>query len=273
MCRRFLLSLSLLLLLAARLNAQAPICDDEAAIDSAINALSRKYDYTSQGWQDACDSLLWLCPDLDQVWQMKAMPAIKTGDWYNCFSNLIHAVQIAPERWLPYQAFLKCLFVKDYAGALDDFRRCESMRPGGSTQDHSYNFYMGISCLGMRNLMPATTYLKKDVENQEKFRGKENVHYVSLFYWGLCQMMNGGYEEAKDALQRSLKVYPQYPEALFYYGLCLKREGREREAKTYFRKAGESIKAGYNSNEDQEFYVNYPFAISMTEVDAQLTGQ
>jgi len=82
MSHRFRLSLMCVVMLVCPMftRAQAPLCDNKKEIDNAINWISRTYDYTSLGWQNACDSLLGLCPDLDQVWQMKAMPAAKMGD-------------------------------------------------------------------------------------------------------------------------------------------------------------------------------------------------
>lgn len=272
MSLRFRRSILVLLLIAAPLigGAQAPFCDNEKKIDSTINWISKTYDYTSQGWQDACDSLLGLCPDLDQVWQMKAMPAIKTGDWYNCYSNLVHAVEIRPAIWLPYQAMLKCLFTKDYRGALKDFQRCDSMQKGGATQDHSYNFYMGLCCLGLKDFSRAAMYLKRDIGDQEKYRGPANVHFVSLMYWGLCQLQSGDYEGARASFQRSLKAYPKYPEALYYLGVCRKAQGQAKEAHSHFYAARESLLQGNHSNEDQEFYVNYPFSIGVKECEEQM---
>ncbi len=275
MSYRYLLSLLVAITLASpyRSRAQAPFCDDEKGIDSAIHWISRTYSYTSQGWQDACDSLLVICPDLDQLWQMKAMPGIKTGDWNGCFSNLVHAVEIKPDRWLPYQAFLKCMFVKDYAGALRDFGRCDTVARGAGVMDHSYDFFKGLCCLGLKDYKGAYAFLKRDIDNQVKFRGKENVHYVSLYYWGIYHYINGTYPEAVEAFRQVLKIFPQYPEPSFYLGMVLRKQGKESEALSCFRTAKESLLGGYNSNEDQEFYVNYPFAIGMQEVDEQLRGK
>ena len=258
---------------ASPLRAQAPLCDNEKAIDSAIDWISRTYNYTGQGWQYACDSLLIICPRLDQLWQMKAMPGIKMGDWHGCFSNLVHAVDINPERWLAYQAFLKCIFAKDYAGALKDFQRCDTLNPGAGTMDHSYDFFKGICCLGMNDLKGAYTFLKRDIDNQEKRRGSDNVHHVSLYYWGMYHYFNGTHEEAIAVFRRCLKTFPQYPEPSFYLGMTLRKLGRESEALACFRTAGESLLAGYNSNEDQEFYINYPYAIALPDVEEQIGGK
>jgi len=271
---KYLRSVLLVLVLAnaAPARAQAPFCDDVAGIDSAINWIARNYSYTSQGWQDACDSLLTICPDLDQVWQMKAMPAVKTGDWQGCFSNLVHAVQINPGRWLPYQAFLKCMFSKDYAGALRDFQRCDTLISGGGLMDHSYDFFQGLCCLGLKDKQGALYFFKKDIERQERHRGKENVHYVSLFYWGLHHYLDGKYAEAESAFRRCLRIFPQYPEPSYYLGMTLKATGRAGKALACFRTAAESLLAGYHSNEDQEIYVNYPYAIGMQELKVQIAA-
>lgn len=252
--------------------AQIFRCEDEAATDSAISFISSHYSYTGREWQNACDSLLAVCPALDWVWQMKAMPYIKLGDWHSCFSNLAHAVALNPARWLPYQAFLKCIFAKDYKGALAEFNSCDTLRTGSGVMDHSFDFYKGLCCLGMKDYRGTRFYLGRDISVQEQARGKENVHYVSLFYWGLYHYLIKNYTVAEQHFRRCLKVYPQYPEPLYYLGLTLNSLKRKAEAAACFTKAKESLNAGYNSNEDQEFYVNYPFAIAMREVEEQLAG-
>jgi len=262
--------ISCLLMGPATAVAQSPFCDNKASVDSAISSISQRFSYLSEDWQHACDSLLNICPDLDRVWQMKAMPAVKTGDWHACFSNLDHAIAFNTVRWLPYQAFLKCIFTKDYAGALADFNRSDTLVPGAGVMDHSFDFYRGLCGLGLKDYKTAFYYLQKDIERQEQHRGKDNVHYNSLYYWGLYHYLTGAHDKAEAVFRQCLKTYPQYPEPSYYLGMTLRAAGRKEEALGCFQKAKESLQAGYHSNEDSEFYVNYPYAIALREVEEQI---
>ncbi len=269
--RRLLSGFGLCLICLCPVKAQHAICNNAHARDSAIGHIGESYSYTSAGWQKACDSLLAVCPDLDQVWQMKAMPNIKMGNWEGCFSNLQHAVALNPKTWLAYQAFLKCLFAKDFRGALIDFRRCDTVVPGAGVMDHSYDFYRGLCYLGLKDYPTGLSLLKKDADRQAKAFGETNIHYVSVFYLGLAYFLNGQQDRAEVYLSQCLKSFPQYPEASYYLGMSFQARGRSKEAMACFRTAKTSLLAGYNSNEDQEFYVNYPFAISLREVEDQLS--
>lgn len=269
MWQKFLLSV--LLLPAFHTGyAQKSLCTDPVAADSAITHIQRSYSYTSEAWQLACDSLLAQCPDLDQVWQMKAMPNIKLGNWEKAYGPLSHAVALNPEQWLSYQAFLKCIFSKDYEGALVDFEACEKLIKGAGVMDHSFDFFRGLSYLCLGDLPNATAFLKKDVDAQVKSRGAGNEHFVLLLYWGICLFKDGKVLEAELTFRKSLAIYPQYPETNFYLGSVYAKTGKTILAKAYYKKSRQYLNEGYTSGEDQEPYVHYPFAIGQSEIDEAL---
>lgn len=259
------------LLMAGNAYCQQDRCADTHWADSAITYIQHHYDYTSRGWQDACDSLLAVCPKLDQVWQMKAMPNIKLGNWAQAYAPLRQAVQLNPQEWLPYQAFLKCIFSKDYEGALPELAQCEHMIAGAGVMDHSFDFFRGLCYLCLDSLPQATVFFKKDMVAQEQRRGRNDVHHVTLFYWGICQLKMKQYLGAELTFRRCLEIYPQYPEPNFYLGNVYAQTGKPVLAKAYWVKARQYLAQGYNSGEDQEFYVNYPFAIGVTDIDAALS--
>lgn len=265
---KWLLSVSVCVVLNSSSGwSQKRLCDDPAATDSAIHYIWQHHAYTTPQYQDACDSLLALCPELDQVWQMKAMPYIKLGNWEKCFAALEKAVVLNPRQWLPYQAFLKCIFTKDYEGAIPELKAADKLMPGSGTMDHSFDFFIGLSYLCLDSLEQAETYLGKDIGWQEKSRGKGNVHHVSLLYMGLCQLKMKHYLVAEKIFHQCLNIYPQYPEANYYMGELYALTGKKILAKAYFVKARQCYGQGYNSSEDQEYYINYPFAIGTTEAN------
>ena len=52
--------------------------------------------------------------------------------------------------------------------------------------DHSYPFWIGISYLKLNKLDSADYYVGLSVNNA-LLKGKEAVHYVDWFYWGLTK--------------------------------------------------------------------------------------
>lgn len=270
MWSKYLLSLLAIFMLVAPGSAQHSPCNNPAWTDSAITHIQQGYSYTTQEWQLACDSLLAICPGLDQVWQMKSMPNIKAGNWEAAYAPLQKAVALNPQEWLPYQAFLKCIFSKDYEAALPEFEQCEKMISGAGVMDHSFDFFRGLCYLGLDSQARAILFLQKDISDQVRRRGKNNVHHVSLLYLGVAQWKAGRTLDAELTLRQCLGIYPQYPEANFYLGAVYAQTGKKVLAKACFLKSRQYLLEGYNSSEDQEFYVNYPFAIGNTDIDEAL---
>jgi len=57
---------------------------------------------------------------------------------------------------------------------------------------------------------------------------------------------------------------------MYYKALILKKKKRQKEANELLEKAVEALKQGYKINEDNEMYVNYPFQITLHEVQEAL---
>ena len=270
MCWKFLLSISVVYLLqSGSTNAQVAFCDNEKAIDSAIHRIYR-FHYTSDDWQTACDSLLSICPKLDQVWQMKAMPNAKLGNWEACYKPLKNAVALNPKKWLSYQAFLKCVFTKDYEGAIIDFKEADKLAAGSGVMDHSFDFYLGLCYLRLDSLPAALKYFNADASYQEHRKGKGNVHPVSMFYLGICHLEMKHYALAEKCFNNCLKVYANYPEPNFYIAKQYILTNKKVLAKAYFVRAKKCLNEGYTSGEDQEYYVNYPYEITVSDIDEAL---
>ena len=272
MWQKLLLSTALCcMLFAGAALAQHALCEDQKAVDSMMHNIWRHHhDLFAEDYQIALDSLLAICPKVDYAWQQKSMPMSKTGNWQRSFDALKHAAALDPEQWLSYQAFIKCIFAKDYEGALPEFEACEKLIKGAGVMDHSFDFFRGLCYLCLDSLPQAALYLKKDVDGQEQHRGKGNVHHVSLFYWGICQLKMKKYLDAELTFRECVRIYPQYPEPNFYLGITYAATGKKVLAQAYFFKSKQYLGEGYNSGEDQEFYVNYPFAIGNEDVDDEV---
>lgn len=224
--------------------------------------------YMSEQWQKHCDSLLNICPNFDYIWEMKAMPHIKGGIYD--FASLNKAVSINPVRQLPYRAFMKCIFAKDYYGALLDLDSAEQLVHGGGIMDHSFSFYKGLCYLSIGKADSAVIYLQKDVSTQSKKMGVGNEHYNSLFYLGLAHLQAKQIQQAETYLIASIKAYSKFPEPNYYLGLLYLQKNEKIKAKTYFELAQSAIANGYNMNEDNNIYVDYPFQISAVEIEQSL---
>lgn len=215
-----------------------------------------------RGWQDCLDSGLAEDSTIAYLWQQKAMPYFKCRKYEVGMTYLDKAVLYDRERWLPYRGFIKCIFQKNYAGAIADLEACVAEYGNGYVMDHTYAFYIAISQLQLNRFAEAEVLLRAYTEAQEAKRGKDRVHHLGLFYWGIAQFELGNIDEALKLFNEALRIYPNFPDAKFYKAVCLKRKGVAiEEVEKLYKEAVEDAKNGYTINEDNAIYETYPYQV------------
>lgn len=255
-----------------RADAQSPAaCADTVVRDSLIRHVYRTHPYTTKAYQLACDSVIAVCPNWDRVYQMKAMPFIKMGRGAEAYYWLDKAIALNPGEHLDYRAFLKCIFTKDYEGALKDFAEAEKLLPGGGLMDHSYSFYSALCYIGLGEFSTAANLLDSIATAQEK--RLTNAHFNTYFYQGLAHYLAGRNTLAEKAFNRCFAIHPYHPDAHFYSGQMKKARGEKEKAKSHFRACISALKEGYNNSEDQEIYVRYPYEVGIRDAEEALAAQ
>ncbi len=244
---------------------QPPTKDKQYYIDEAFN----KYPQTSQQFRDWLDAAIQIYPNDAQLWREVATSYFKAGDYAPAMRYINKAVELDPKRWLSYRAFMKCIFMKDYANAIQDFRAVLQLNGESAVMDHNFYFYMGVSYLKINQLDSADLYMNRSVAMQLP-KGKNWVHYVDWFYWGLVKYKQKDYAKALEYYENSLAQYSNFPDATYYKALILFDKGEKQKAKELLLSAEKSLQDGYRLNEDNEVYVNYPFQITIYEVQALL---
>ena len=276
MAKSWLWCLSLLAL-AHRGNAQAAAptklldkCSSKHYQDSLVTRYlengAQKVGYLSPRWGLYCDSLLAVCPQVAYAYQQKALPFIKDGKYAEALPLEDKAVELDPRAWLAYRGFLKCIFTKDYTGALVDFQQVARLKPGSREMDHTYPFFEGLCNLELRNYPQAEANFKEDIRQQKGPDGRQDVHFNTLFYIGVLYLEMKHYLPAKAYLGQCLKVYPQHPEANYYSGLACQAQGNKETARRYLLAAQKALASGYRLNEDNIYYANYPRQITDYEI-------
>ncbi len=277
MGKSWLLFLSLMAL--ARLgHCQPPASTKTAAGDCGSKAYqdtlvarylvrgAHRISYLSPQWGQYCDSLIVACPNIAYAYQQKAMPLIKCGDYAGAMPLVDKAVALDANRWLAYRGFLKCIFTKDYPGALTDFRRVARLKPNGREMDHTYAFFAGLCNMEMGNYKQAEADFNQDMALQRGATGQGEIHFNTLFYAGLVALNRKQYAAAQSYLEQCLKAYAQHPEANYYLALTYQAQGNEAAARHYLDAAQRALIGGYRLNEDIIFYANYPGQITEFEV-------
>ncbi len=209
------------------------------------------------------DSILQIKPDSAYFWQQKAMPLYKARKYSLGKPFLEKAVKYDSARYLPYSAFMKCLFSKEYEESIAEFNEVKRKFGDSYVMDHTYNFYMGLDYLQLNQFSKAKEFLEKSKNQQfEDFPNDpphEACHYMDWFYLGIAEFELKNYRKAIACFDESLKVYEKFADAKYYKAICLYQLGEEDEAKDLVKIA--RSEASNTINEDQVIYEIYPYQI------------
>lgn len=227
---------------------------------------AHRFGYLHPNWAKYCDSLIAICPAIAEAYQQKAVPLIKDGKYAEAFALENQAVERDPMRWTAYRGFLKCIFTKDYEGAISDFHQAAQLKPDGREMDHTYAFYEGLCNLELGKYKRAAANFEQDMNLQRGKDGKGDIHFNTLFYMGTVYFEMKNYEQAKSYLEQCLQAYSQHPEANYYAALTHQALGNNTLFNKHLLAAQRALIAGYRLNEDNIFYANYPRQITEFEV-------
>jgi tetratricopeptide (TPR) repeat protein len=228
--------------------------------------------YNDPAWQLYCDSILTICPQVAAAYRSKAIPYIKNGEYETAMALEDKAVSLDPQTWTSYRGFLKCIFTKDYEGALVDFKESQRLWPEGYEMDHTFLFFEAICHLEMGEFAKAENDFRQDIRIQTKGDTSQDVHFNTSFYMGVLYYEMKDYTKSKNYIRKCLNTYSQHPEANFYMGLNLAKEGSKEQSQVYFKFAKQYLEKGYSLNEANHVYVNFPHEIRMQDVNAFLMG-
>lgn len=237
-----------------------------------LEHLDEKYSYNSPAWQRYCDSVISICPNIAVAYQLKAIPFIKYGEYEKAFVLEDKAVELAPKEFTAYRGFLKCIFTKDYEGALVDFKKAQELVPNSYEMDHTYFFYQGLCYLELGDYVKCEKILRQDIFLQNNGDSSKTVHFNSLLYLGILYYEMKNFTLAEENLLKCIKIYNNHPDANFYLGLVFGAMGNDSSKSKYLHIAKEALVKKYSFGEDNVFYTNYPHQIRLYEVEKAINA-
>lgn len=242
----------------------------DSLTEKYLDHLVEKVSYNTPQWQWYCDSVIAICPNIAEAYQLKAIPFIKYGDYAKAFPLEDKAVELAPKEFTSYRGFLKCIFTKDYDSAIIDFQNAQQLVPNSYEMDHTYFFYEGLCYLESGRYLKAEENFKKDILIQTGGDTSKDVHYNSFFYLGVLYYEMKNYQLAKQNLLKCIAIYKQHPDANYYLAMVFMQTKNFLFEKKYLEISQQAFKEGYKLNEDNIFYVNYPNQVTLYEVNQAL---
>ena len=239
--------------------------------DSRIDTLfSRAFrgELYSHSRQVILDSILMLDPGNAYAWQQKAMPLYKRKKYELGAPCLDSAVKYDPARWMPYRAFMKCIFEKSYSAALSDFRKAVAYSPTGIVMDHTFDFYSGLCYLQLNRFDSAKASISRSLQAGVARIGEG--HFFEYFYLGIVLAEMGEHHEAIRTFDKALNGYGRFSDVKYYKALSLARIGRKDESQKLLREALSDLVAGYTISEDSVIYEEFPYQLRKEWIDSRL---
>ncbi|WP_010250298.1 tetratricopeptide repeat protein [Myroides injenensis] len=212
-------------------------------------------------YQSCLDKGLKKDSTIAYLWQQKAMPYFKMRKYEVGMPFLEKAVEYNRKRYLPYKAFMECIFSKQYKEAIEDFKACIEEFGDSYEMDHTYSFYIGLSYLQLNQFDKAKEYF--EIAEKKYLVDFGEVHHLLWFYKGIVYQELRAYDKAISAYDQALAVYPKFSDALFYKAFCTyKLENTYTEdIALLFDNAQEYYNEGFTINEDNASYEIYPYQI------------
>ena len=173
----------------------------------AFYKLALNYPQGSSTSQNFFDQSIKADPTFSFAYFEKSVPFNKRGDYHSGFSLLNKAVELNPKRHLGYRGWLKLVKVKDYQGALKDFKILQGINPNiKNVWSHNINYLKGICFMGVND------YDRALIE----FNKAKNVN--SYLFKGIIYYRLGVYDKAIRDLKICSELSPKCTEAYYFIG-------------------------------------------------------
>ncbi|WP_236027193.1 tetratricopeptide repeat protein [Gelidibacter pelagius] len=225
--------------------------------------LSNASDYHlySQEYQLELDKGLARDSTIAYLWQQKAMPLFKQGKYEAGMIYIDNAVKYDRRRYQDYRAFIKCIFAKTYREAIIDFEDYKKRFGDSYVMDHTYDFHIALSYLQLNEFKKAEDIFERDYQKQLAEHGKDWLHSVDLFYYGISKYEQGKYHDAIEMFDLALGIYNNFSDVQYYKAICLSKIGKIGESDELHELAEINGKKGYTFNEDNVIYERYPYQV------------
>lgn len=216
----------------------------------------------SQRRQLYLDSALAILPGYAYWWQQKSHPLFKQHKYQVGLPYIDSAVKYDKDKYLDYRAYMKCIFQKDYIGAIKDFEDARLLHGSSGVMDHSYDFYEGVCYLQLNKFDSAGYLIDKSIETVRKKLGDGWVNSTEWFYMGIIQYEQKDINKAIDCFDKAIAIYKNFSDAKYYKACCLILQSKNKEALELAIEAVTDFKQGYSIIEDGTPYETYPYQVN-----------
>jgi tetratricopeptide (TPR) repeat protein len=244
-------------------------CSSQRVQDSLFQVYAHKartFGVDNPAWDAAFDELLAICPSISEAYQEKGIRQMFLGDLPKMIAYNDTAVALDPKRWLAYRGYLHCMHTQDYQKAITDLLAAEELTPNAFTMDHTFSFFIALSYMESGNYQEAEKYFLKDIAQQKRGEGRNDIHFNSLLYFGILYYLMNEFDQAERRLNECLQLYEMHPMANYYMAMTMKITGNQRQ-NTYFEKARQAMEDGYALNEPNMNHAKFPRQVTVEDIE------
>lgn len=184
----------ILLLFSTIIKAQ-PNCNvflmnkDTAKYEACEYVTAHKNDYYQFDWRqmDIWNKAIEMSPYLAYPLREYGAPYLKAGNFVEWKKYMDRAVELEPMEYLGIRASLKCKFVADYQGAIDDINELSNLMNGndiGPTSDGTYhlNIVKGLSYKALGKIDKAISIINNQMSNENHLLGFYDHLHLGVLY-------------------------------------------------------------------------------------------
>jgi tetratricopeptide (TPR) repeat protein len=220
--------------------------------------------------QALLDSAIAADPSFAPAWREKSVPYLKRGDFAGWKPLIDKAAALDPEEYLPVRAWCLFKFLRDYEGALADFRLLDSMSitHPGTSGDGEYNLLIlrGLCERELGRPLQALAILDSCISLEE------SNGYIGLYDYlhrGVTQLALQNYKAAMKDFEKQVTKYESLADTYYYMALAHRGLKQPAAAKECLVKARELYTAqGFHRNNP---YCAAPDQVYLADIDRELT--
>jgi tetratricopeptide (TPR) repeat protein len=220
------------------------------------------------------DSAIRVCPGYAEAWREYGVAYLKRGDYLTWRRYIDQAVLLKPRSFLGIRGWCRFKFLKDYAGALEDLKRFDTITQfnPGQTGDGVYNIYivMAICERELGNNAGALSWFAKGIDSLLVQKGNYAIGLFDYVHRAVTKIRMNDLNGALKDLEKQIMKYEKFAESWYYKGIVLQRMNRKAEAKECFYKAKQLfLSEGYHFTDP---YCEVTDVVYLEDIEEGLAG-
>lgn len=220
--------------------AQSPVKDCRT-ISNTLDYINEHYYWGSPRWLAKMDSVINQCSESARAWGDKAMIYALRGEFSRWNELMKKAVALDPGYYLGNRAWHRMRYLQDYAGALYDLQKLDTIAGFYSRYVSDCHSHMLIALCkeGLNDYQGALESYDFSIAKQIRERGAEWVGIYDYLHRGVLRYKMGDWSGALTDFNEQIKMYEKLADVYYFRGLVYQKMNESELAHRDFLHAKE----------------------------------